>query len=171
MIRRVVPTPALVTGGGVAMMLAGTALLLGGHGHPHAASMAVAAAGDVATPTPVPTAVVKVVMTDQARFAPSRIEVEHGSTVAFVVTNAGRLEHELVIGDRAAQAEHERRMRQMAERPPAVAPVAGDPDAVDVPPGETRTLVHTFGSRGSLLFGCHVTGHYAAGMRGTIEVI
>jgi len=30
--------------------------------------------------------------------------------------------------------------------------------------------VYTFKSPGTLLFGCHVAGHYAAGMAGTITV-
>ncbi len=42
--------------------------------------------------------------------------------------------------------------------------------AVDVPPGQTVTLVYTFDQPGTLLYGCHVPGHYAAGMRGTITV-
>ena len=171
MIRRV-PTPALLTGGGIAMILAGTALLVGGHGqHPRAGSVAVAVSSDVATPTPVPNATVQVVMTDQLRFRPSRIEVGHGTTVALVVTNAGRLRHELVIGDDATQAEHELHMRQM-DRSPAMHAMHmdGHPGVVEVPPGETRTLVYTFGGRGNLLFGCHVAGHYDAGMRGSIAI-
>ena len=42
--------------------------------------------------------------------------------------------------------------------------------AVEVAPGETATLVYTFDEPGTLLIGCHVPGHYAAGMKGTITV-
>jgi len=44
------------------------------------------------------------------------------------------------------------------------------PYAVDVPAHATVTLVYTFDHEGTLIIGCHVPGHYAAGMRGTITV-
>jgi uncharacterized cupredoxin-like copper-binding protein len=40
-----------------------------------------------------------------------------------------------------------------------------------VPPGETRHLTWTFDEPGLVLYGCHVLGHWAAGMRGTIVVL
>ena len=46
----------------------------------------------------------------------------------------------------------------------------GDEAEVEVAPGETATLVYTFDEPGELLYGCHVPGHYAAGMVGTITV-
>jgi len=42
--------------------------------------------------------------------------------------------------------------------------------AVQIPAGQTATLVYTFSKPGTLIYGCHVSGHYAAGMRGTITV-
>ncbi len=44
------------------------------------------------------------------------------------------------------------------------------PYAVDVPPQETVTLVYTFDEPGTLLYGCHVPGHYTAGMVGTMTI-
>ena len=38
------------------------------------------------------------------------------------------------------------------------------------PPGETIVTTVTFPSTGSLLFGCHLPGHYAYGMRGMITI-
>jgi uncharacterized cupredoxin-like copper-binding protein len=46
----------------------------------------------------------------------------------------------------------------------------GEPNAVDVPAGGAARLVHTFDQPGTLEYGCHVPGHYAAGMLGTITV-
>jgi len=42
--------------------------------------------------------------------------------------------------------------------------------AVDVPAGGAARLVYTFDQPGTLEYGCHVAGHYAAGMRGTITI-
>jgi len=41
---------------------------------------------------------------------------------------------------------------------------------VNVPAGQSATLVYTFNNPGTLIYGCHVPGHYLAGMRGTITV-
>ena len=41
---------------------------------------------------------------------------------------------------------------------------------IDVSAGQTVRLVYTFEQAGALEYGCHVAGHYAAGMRGTITV-
>ena len=104
--------------------------------------------------------------TDGMRFVPGAITVRTGETVAFVVTNTGRLPHEFVIGPAAAQDAHEREMAsgmRMAMNDEAAF-------SLDVPPGQARTLVYTFRAPGALLYGCHVPGHYAAGMRGTITV-
>jgi uncharacterized cupredoxin-like copper-binding protein/soluble P-type ATPase len=100
---------------------------------------------------------------DDMRFNPAEIEVHEGETVAFVITNSGGLEHEFYIGDQAAQEDHEADM---------AASDAGHDEAqvsgVAVPPGESATLVYTFEEEGELLYGCHVPGHYEAGMWGTI---
>lgn len=45
------------------------------------------------------------------------------------------------------------------------------PDDMVLMPGSSNQLTYTFDKRGELIFGCHEQGHYAAGMRGTIEVV
>jgi uncharacterized cupredoxin-like copper-binding protein len=104
--------------------------------------------------------------TDALRFDPSAITVRQGETIAFTITNSGTVEHEFVIGDAAVQAEHEAEMASgemddMAD---------GEGNAVSIPAGKTATLIYTFDEPGTLLYGCHVAGHYAAGMEGTITV-
>jgi uncharacterized cupredoxin-like copper-binding protein len=47
-------------------------------------------------------------------------------------------------------------------------PMGDDADGVTVAPGQTKTLIYTFHEGGTLLFACHVSGHYRAGMKGTI---
>jgi uncharacterized cupredoxin-like copper-binding protein len=43
-------------------------------------------------------------------------------------------------------------------------------NSVSVEPGQTQTLELTFARAGTLEVGCHVPGHWDAGMRGTITV-
>jgi Cu+-exporting ATPase len=102
---------------------------------------------------------------DQLRFVPDAISVRVGETVAFNVTNTGTAPHEFVLGDAAAQQQHE---AEMARGDQMTDPETGA--AVAVPPGKTATLVYRFTKPGTLLFGCHVPGHYNAGMQGTVTV-
>jgi uncharacterized cupredoxin-like copper-binding protein len=94
------------------------------------------------------------------------------------VTNAGKLPHEFILGDRTTQLDHE---RQMQDGPsagghghahgPAGHATPGAGGALTVPPGQTRRLTWTFEEPGIVLYGCHVLGHWAAGMKGTIVVL
>ena len=109
--------------------------------------------------------VIEVTQSDDMRFDPASIEVEAGETILFEVTNAGQAPHEFVLGDAALQAEHEEEMAEMGG-----APMSNEPNAIAVEPGETGTVVWTFTESGALEFGCHVPGHYPAGMFGELTV-
>jgi len=115
----------------------------------------------------VPDRTIQIETTDQLRFSPDQINVRKGETVAFVITSSGDLPHEFVIGDEAVQAEHE---AEMADGTDEMNEMGDKPYAVDVPAGETVTLVYTFDEEGTLIAGCHVPGHYGAGMKATIRV-
>lgn len=108
--------------------------------------------------------VVDVQMIDPFEFDPAQIEVVAGETVTFRVTNTGALDHEFVIGDEATQDEHETMMDdgEMGTQ--------DEPNELALAGGESGELTWTFADAGSLLFGCHVPGHYDAGMVGTLEV-
>lgn len=99
------------------------------------------------------------------KFSPTMLIVRSGETVKFVITNYGKLPHEFMIGDKAEQQEHEKEMQSMQGMGHA------DSNAVSIGPGETKVLVWKFGKDAVLEFGCHVPGHYAAGMLGTIHVV
>jgi uncharacterized cupredoxin-like copper-binding protein len=106
-------------------------------------------------------------VSDQLRFTPDAFDVKVGESIAFAVTNRGTLDHEFVIGDAAVQQAHEQEMVNGG----AKSMTGGDAAfAIDVPAGQTVTLVYTFTSPGSLIIGCHVPGHFAAGMLGHITV-
>jgi P-type Cu+ transporter len=106
---------------------------------------------------------IAVTTTDALRFAPDQISVKAGDTVAFEITSSGVLPHEFFIGTPAEQQAHEAEMASGSS-------TMDEPDAVNVPAGGTARLVYTFEQPGTLEYGCHVPGHYAAGMRGTITI-
>jgi uncharacterized cupredoxin-like copper-binding protein len=105
--------------------------------------------------------VVEVTTTDGLRFEPSSIDVAAGETISFVVSNPGQVPHEFVIGDQAFQVEHAEEMAG------GVGMMHGEPNLVSVDAGETKELTWTFSTAmEGLEFGCHVPGHYEAGMVG-----
>jgi len=131
-------------------------------------------------PTWATGATVRVVMNDRFRYRPAAIVVRAGRTVTFAVSNVGRLPHEFILGDRATQLDHERQMEAAATggghahahaHGPADHATQDGTSALAVPPGQTRRLTWTFDEPGIVLYGCHVLGHWAAGMKGTIMVV
>ena len=106
---------------------------------------------------------VKVTTTDQMRFEPSAFEFAVGETVIFEVTNAGLVVHEFYVGTPEEQASHEEEMKSGHS-------THDHQNSLSVDPGQTRTLQLTFAKAGSLEVGCHVPGHWDAGMRGALTV-
>lgn len=111
-----------------------------------------------------PTTRVEVQLTDAFRIELSSATVPAGVPVTFVVTNTGVVEHEFYLGDEAVQAAHEQEMLDMGGM------THDDPEGIPVKPGETRSLTYTFPVAGKTIAGCHVAGHYGAGMRTEIIV-
>ena len=101
-----------------------------------------------------------VITVHHSRFVPSAMRVRPGATVRFVVHNTDPIEHELIVGDEATQHIHE-------VGTDALHHGAG---AVSVAPGTTAETTYTFPTSGTLLYGCHLPGHWAYGMRGTIAI-
>ena len=96
-----------------------------------------------------------------SRFSTEEIEVPVGTTVRFVIHNTDPVPHELIVGDQATQDVHEKGTEaHHGERP----------GEVSVPAGTTAETTYRFDRRGTVLFGCHLPGHWAYGMRGTIQV-
>lgn len=105
------------------------------------------------------------ITTFDIRFDKSKLHVQAGETIRFVVTNKGKLPHEVIIGDASEQAEHEKEMQQMAGMD-----MPDEPNGITLKPGQTKSLIWTFDQKGEIEFACHVPGHYAAGMVGKIVV-
>jgi uncharacterized cupredoxin-like copper-binding protein len=124
------------------------------------------------SPTWATGAPVRVVMNDRFRYRPDAIMVWAGHRVTFAVTNTGKIAHEFTLGDRATQLDHERQMQLMPAMGGHVhTHGAAGGGTLTVPPGQTRRLSWTFDEPGLVLYGCHVLGHWAAGMKGTIVVL
>ena len=108
-------------------------------------------------------------MDDQMRFTPSHIEVQAGETVRFVVTNAGKTAHEMVLGSDAEIREHAQAMQQGAGHGEAHSHGSGA--AITLAAGQTGELVVHFAQAQALQIACLIPGHYEAGMRGKISVV
>lgn len=130
------------------------------HSHGDGAAANIGEAGDEAQATRT----VEVDMRDTMRFSPGSLTVRRGDTVRFVVTNSGKVRHEMMLGTSATLAEHAKMMQQM----PGMA--HAEPNAVTVDPGQRKTLVWHFTQAGTVDFACLEPGHYEAGMKGVINV-
>ena len=97
-----------------------------------------------------------------SKFSLDELRVRPGETVRFVLRNTDPIPHELIVGDQSVQDVHELGTEaHHAERP----------GEVSVAPGATAVTTYRFGKAGgALLFGCHLPGHWAYGMKGTITV-
>lgn len=107
---------------------------------------------------------VHVGMSDTMRFTPDRITVERGKTIRFVVSNDGKVMHEMVLGTEKTLNEHAAMMRKF----PAME--HDEPYMVHVAPGKTGEIIWQFSRTGTVHFGCLIPGHFEAGMVGQVEV-
>jgi uncharacterized cupredoxin-like copper-binding protein len=94
-------------------------------------------------------------------FDPDELDVAAGETVRFVVENTDPIDHEFLVGNEQVQAVHELGTEAVH---------APKPGEISVPALTTRVTTYTFPTgSGSTIFGCHLPGHYAYGMRGAIR--
>lgn len=107
---------------------------------------------------------VEITMSDAMRFTPDVVEVKQGETVRFVVKNAGKQLHELVIGTKKELDEHAALMVKFTGME------HDEPYMAHVGPGKKGELVWHFNRAGDFDFACLIAGHYQAGMIGKIRV-
>jgi uncharacterized cupredoxin-like copper-binding protein len=107
---------------------------------------------------------IQVLMSDDMKFTPAAINVKRGETIQFVVRNAGRIRHEMVLGSMAELKEHAELMRKM----PGME--HDDLNQVTLAPGKSAELVWQFTKAGTVDFACLEPGHFEAGMMGTVSV-
>ena len=139
------------------------------------------------------TRTVKIEMTEYA-FSQKTLDFKAGETVKFIVSNKGKLKHELTIGTAEEQLAHRKAMEGMSSA--AHEGHGGreghgehgghgghdghgghhgmDHDmpagSIHVDPGATKELIWTFTKAGKLQFACNYPGHADLGMEGSIAV-
>ena len=95
-------------------------------------------------------------------FTPTEVVATAGVPFTFVLVNADPIDHEWLVGDDAFHERH----RTGTE------PDHGSrPTEVSVPAGTTRTTTVTFRDPGEYRFICHLPGHEAYGMVGSVRVV
>jgi uncharacterized cupredoxin-like copper-binding protein len=106
-----------------------------------------------------------VVTMHHSRFEPATLRVEPGQRVRFVLRNTDPIDHEFILGDTGVQARHERgRERHHHGEVPGERSVAAGQEAA-------TTYAFPAGRDGRPVeFACHLPGHYAYGMHGTVRV-
>ncbi len=116
---------------------------------------------------------ITVTMTDNLRFDPGTVVVGEGETIRFLLDNPTAAPHDFLIGDLEEQVHHHEEMAAGGghDDDVEVEDVGGLPPAVTLQPGESMEVIATFDEAGDLMIGCHVPGHWEAGMRGDITVM
>jgi uncharacterized cupredoxin-like copper-binding protein len=112
---------------------------------------------------------IEVVVDNGLAFEPAEYEVAAGEVVTFQITNTGDIEHEFVLGDEQAQQQMGEEMSE--EMGDGHAHSGEMSNAVTIHGGEEAELTWRFPEEATtVLVGCHVPGHWDAGMRGSVTV-
>ena len=107
---------------------------------------------------------ITVSMSDTMRFSPTQLNIKQGETIRFVIKNAGKVMHEMVLGTQKDLDEHAALMLKF----PGME--HDEPYMAHVGPGKTGQIIWTFNKAGNFDFACLIAGHYQAGMVGKINV-
>jgi uncharacterized cupredoxin-like copper-binding protein len=96
-----------------------------------------------------------------SHFNPSELTVPRGVAVTFVLINDDPIDHEWLIGDAAFHERH----RQGTE-----AHHGARPNEMSIPAMSSVETTLTFAQPGTLKYICHLPGHEAYGMVGTLTI-
>jgi len=99
---------------------------------------------------------------EHSSFSLDQLTVREGTEIRFVLDNGDPIRHELIVGPPEVHQRHE------AGTEPAHPPRPGE---VSVEPLSTAATTYTFDDPGSIEFACHLPGHRAYGMTGTVTVL
>src|SRR3954454_11376689 len=140
--RRRLPAPAAL------LLAGGVACLAGG------AAVSVAASA----PTSTTTVVIEI---RRSHYTPSALTVPAGVPITIVLRNLDPIDHEWIVGDEALHERH---------RTGTEAYHDARPTEVTIPALESRTTVVTFPAATGWTFVCHLPGHEAYGMVGSVTI-
>jgi uncharacterized cupredoxin-like copper-binding protein len=111
------------------------------------------------------TRTVRITMADNMRFSPDMLTVTQGETIKFIISNHGKMRHEMVIGTLRELQDHAALMKKFPDM------MHDEPYMAHVQPGKSEPIVWTFNKPGDFEFACLVAGHFEAGMAGKIKVV
>ena len=103
---------------------------------------------------------------DGYHFVPDHVEVRQGESVRFLVSNPDDIAHELYIGTIQEQAAR----REEGAMAPSNDAVTHFGYGIYLPAFSDGEFDYVFNSDADLLIGCHLPGHWEAGMVATIAV-
>lgn len=96
-----------------------------------------------------------------SHFGPSSIRVPAGRPITFVITNGDPIDHEWIVGDEALHERHRTGTEPYHD---------ARPTEVSIDAGRERRTTVTFTTPGTFTYVCHLPGHEAYGMTGTLVV-
>lgn len=108
---------------------------------------------------------IEITMDDNMRFTPSSIKANKGETIKLLISNLGKIEHELVIGEMSELLNHAKMMRDMPDM------VHEEPNMLNLAPGQHGEIIWNFDHTGTVDFACLIPGHMESGMKGAVEVL
>ena len=94
-----------------------------------------------------------------SRYSATRIDVPAGVPVTFTIHNDDPIDHEWLLGDTAMHERHRTGTEPV---------LAARADELTIPAMSTRTTTLTFPVAMTLTYMCHLPGHEAYGMVGTL---
>jgi uncharacterized cupredoxin-like copper-binding protein len=97
-----------------------------------------------------------------SRFAPEVVTVPAGKPVTITLRNDDPIEHEWIVGSARVHERHRTGTEPYH---------ASIPTEVTIPPLATRVTTVTFAEPGEYAYICHLPGHEAYGMVGTLRVV
>ena len=96
-----------------------------------------------------------------SHFEPSAVTVPLGRPITFVITNTDPIDHEWIVGDAALHQRHRTGTEPVHN---------ARPTEVSIPALSERRTTVTFTSTAALQYICHLPGHEAYGMVGTVTI-
>jgi uncharacterized cupredoxin-like copper-binding protein len=96
-----------------------------------------------------------------SHYEPAAVTVPVGRPVTFVITNTDPIDHEWIVGDAATHERHRTGTEPFHN---------ARPTEITIPALSQKQTTVTFPAVGSLQFICHLPGHEAYGMVGTVTI-
>ena len=96
-----------------------------------------------------------------SHYDPTAITVPTGRAVTFVITNTDPIDHEWIVGDAALHERHRTGTEPVHN---------ARPTEITIPAESERRTTITFAAPGALQYICHLPGHEAYGMVGTVTI-